>query len=123
MTPPRVIDAMIHEAAARATNWVALCPAEPAIALNVYRVSQRAHGSLLEGFAERGMHMDRCRDVFEQRAHLQRQRELAGPTMRADRLDAEDAMIVFPRQHAYETTFVGDIHAEGTTAGNSNGRT
>ncbi len=83
------------------------------------RVAQRAQRGFVEGLAQRRVDVDRAGDVFQHRAHLQRQRKFARQfgDMRADRLDAEHAVIVLARDHAHEAAIVARVHGERAAVG------
>ncbi len=69
----------------------------------------------MERLAQRRVDVNRAGDVFQHRAHLQRQRELVRQLadMRAHRLDAEHAVIRLARQDAHEAASVAGVHRQG----------
>ena len=62
-------------------------------------VPEAEEGRLAQRFAQGRMHVDRMRDILQHRAHRQRMGEFAGELgdFPPDRLDAENAPIVAPR--------------------------
>ena len=64
------------------------------------RMAQGLEGCLLKAFAQGWVGMNRCSDILEPRAHLERQAEGGRQFryVRADRLNSEQKMIVGAEQ-------------------------
>src|SRR5436190_11323783 len=83
------------------------------------RVAEAEEGGLAEGFAEGRVDVNRMRDIVEHRAHRQRVGEFAGQLgdLLADRLDAEDALVIAPRDDPDKPAARAGFEGQGTPAG------
>ncbi len=81
------------------------------------RVTERLERGLLEPLALRRVRMDRAGDILKPRAHFQRKAECGGEFgyAVADRLDAEDEMVVGARNSSHEPVLTE--HRHGATIG------
>src|SRR5713226_5459656 len=87
--------------------------------LQVKRVAEAEEGGLAEGFAEGRVDVDRVRDIVEHPAHRQRMGEFARELgdLLADRLDAENALIIAPRDDPDKAAARAGFERQGTPAG------
>src|ERR1700722_2132112 len=81
-------------------------------------MAQRRERRFVEGFAQRWMGVNGERDVFEARAHFERERK-SGRELRdalADGLDSEHDMVVGARDDPHEAVVVLERHGAAISA-------